>query len=1223
MMARQSMRRRMTPEQRLTWAGEHTPDSVKLAEALCITARVTTDLLRATRRIRFPTLETASEAEFWWGPLIAYRSLDVAFMIPEIAARLRRQTLAGRDLPHRQKLYASLRAPLQSVWPNREPLVRREDKIIEALHARDADDLDQEFRSILSAIAREDRPALCSWAVGLLERIPELAERSTARVLAALAYAKLHGGLPNQAQWAGTVLAPEEASFIASHLPSGTINVRWFDGQLLMPAEAAEGDARIEVSGAHDQELVIRAELPSEAEISLRKGAGGDATVLADGRRALSWSADGTLRLWDLEVGTALYTFKGHTDWVWGAMVLADDRRALSWSADGTLRLWDLDVGTALHTFEGHTGWIWGAMVLADDRRALSWSADGTLRLWDLDVGTALYTFEGHADGVWGATVLADDRRALSWSADGTLRLWALDVGTALYTFEGHTDSVRGATIVARGRLVLSWSEDGTLRLWDLDVGTALYTFEGHADGVRGAMVLADDRRALSWSADGTLRLWDLDVGTALYTFEGHADGVWGATVLADDRRALSWSADGTLRLWDLETGTELLVLSGHEGGVRVAEFSPDGSQLVSSGDDGTLRLWDVASGAELFVFRGHEDGVRVAGFSPDGSRLVSSGDDGTLRLWDMASGEELLVLRGQKDGGTAAGRSPEGTRTASDDGTVRVRPSAQATASADQPVNVPLPLRINLPDGASYSFHDRLAANRRLDALFNDSIILIERRDTGQGFLGMRVNADQLLATLDVRDTYRGAVRFTALGSDTIEQQDGVLSPTPKNDTVSVVRVPSDANFRIMERPERDELPSVLAARAGVDPDAVWWSFRVEHRPDDEDVRLHSLAVIPPEALRRCAGSPALNPRDGTVHGMLVVSGGEPICLTWPAIDSLLASAPRENARAVKQNMMKQVLTLTLGSSVDVQWRVGRMEPSVRLRSTTPLEFPGGCGINVSRVIHILGGKSLAIQTEGGITGHFFRGLVEHTGLRTRTIPIGESTQVSATIFDDSTGREYMITPPGPKLTEQEWQACYNAIFENPAQIVVANGSLPRGVPNDFYGRVAKRAKEAGMQVIVDASGMALVEAMKEGVYLVKPNLRELELLIGRKAPTPEKQEEICRQIIEEGQAEIVALTMGHDGALLVTEHETVYLTTPKVEVKSAAGAGDAFVGGMTFGLAYNLPLRDAFGLGVACGTATVLTAGSELCRREDVERLFLEICGHALNLPATHQAA
>jgi 6-phosphofructokinase 2 len=127
--------------------------------------------------------------------------------------------------------------------------------------------------------------------------------------------------------------------------------------------------------------------------------------------------------------------------------------------------------------------------------------------------------------------------------------------------------------------------------------------------------------------------------------------------------------------------------------------------------------------------------------------------------------------------------------------------------------------------------------------------------------------------------------------------------------------------------------------------------------------------------------------------------------------------------------------------------------------------------------------------------------------------------------------------------------------------------------------------------------------------VWLVKPSRRELEHLLGRKAQTPQDEEALAREVVERGRAEIVALTLGTSGAVLATREGTLRLPSPKVDTKSAVGAGDSFVGAMVWALAKGLPVEEAFAHGIAAGAATAMTTGTELCRRADVERLYGEV--------------
>jgi len=359
--------------------------------------------------------------------------------------------------------------------------------------------------------------------------------------------------------------------------------------------------------------------------VGLSGGVNG-AIELRDGR-LLSWSDDGTLRLWT-EEGEAIRVLEGHHAWVYGATEL-EDGRLLSWSLDGTLQLWTRD-GDVIRVLEGHREGVYGATEL-EDGRLLSWSHlwsnDMDLRLWTRD-GKALSVLQGHANWVNGGLELRDGR-LLSWSLDGTLRLWSRG-GKTIDVLEGHSGTVSGAIELRDGRL-LSWSEDRTLRLWTED-GEAIDVLEGHRRGTNGAIELRDGR-LLSWSEDRTLRLWTED-GEAIDVLEGHSGTVSGAIELRDGR-LLSWSEDRTLRLWT-EDGEAIDVLEGHSREVSGAIELRDG-RLLSWSRDHRLWLW-TEDGEVVGVLEGHSREVSGATELRDG-RLLSWSEDGTLRLW-IAVGE-------------------------------------------------------------------------------------------------------------------------------------------------------------------------------------------------------------------------------------------------------------------------------------------------------------------------------------------------------------------------------------------------------------------------------------------------------------------------------------------------------------------------------------------------------------------------------------------------------
>ena len=156
-----------------------------------------------------------------------------------------------------------------------------------------------------------------------------------------------------------------------------------------------------------------------------------------------------------------------------------------------------------------------------------------------------------------------------------------------------------------------------------------------------------------------------------------------------------------------------------------------------------------------------------------------------------------------------------------------------------------------------------------------------------------------------------------------------------------------------------------------------------------------------------------------------------------------------------------------------------------------------------------------------------------------------------------------------------------------------------------DFYARVAELAQRLGKRLVLDTSGAALKQA-GHGIHLLKPSLRELQDLVGREIGTPFEQECAAREVIEQGRSEIVVLSLGEEGALLVTAEECERFAAVPVEARSTVGAGDSMLAGIVLGLSRGLALREAVRFGLAAGAAALLGSGTELCRRSDVERLY-----------------
>jgi 6-phosphofructokinase 2 len=307
----------------------------------------------------------------------------------------------------------------------------------------------------------------------------------------------------------------------------------------------------------------------------------------------------------------------------------------------------------------------------------------------------------------------------------------------------------------------------------------------------------------------------------------------------------------------------------------------------------------------------------------------------------------------------------------------------------------------------------------------------------------------------------------------------------------------------------------------------------------------------------------------------------------------------------------MTNIITLTINPAIDVLTAVGRVAPMHKLRCTGARRDPGGGGINVARVLKRLGADVLALYPAGGVLGMLLRHLIDHESIPSSIIPIAEETREDVTVLEQSTGQQYRFILPGPRLSEQEWRSCLDAVtsFARHSRFVVASGSLAPGVPDDFYRRVAEAAKAAGGKIIVDGSGPPLRYALQAGVHLVKPSLREFKELTGRPLETESDRIAACRGLIDEGRAELVALTLGEQGALLVSRDRSWRAQALPIKPVSVVGAGDSFLGAMIWSLASGYAIDTAFRYAMAAGSAALLMPGTELCRREDVERLVDDV--------------
>ena len=246
-----------------------------------------------------------------------------------------------------------------------------------------------------------------------------------------------------------------------------------------------------------------------------------------------------------------------------------------------------------------------------------------------------------------------------------------------------------------------------------------------------------------------------------------------------------------------------------------------------------------------------------------------------------------------------------------------------------------------------------------------------------------------------------------------------------------------------------------------------------------------------------------------------------------------------------------------------------------------------------------------------GGPSGRVFQSLIEEQQIEYHPYQIEGWTRESFTVFDNSTTLQYRFVMPGPVVQASEWQGALVELSSvtQSAGYMVASGSLSPSLPADFYARVARIAGEAGTRLIVDTSGDALRETLGERVFMLKPNIVELEALMGQKFSEQSQIHEVATELIRTQKCEIFMVSLGAQGAFMASAEGGEFMRAPTVPILSKVGAGDSMVAGAVLALARGYSMRDAMYYGVAAGSAAVMTPGSELCRREDTEMLFAQM--------------
>lgn len=298
-------------------------------------------------------------------------------------------------------------------------------------------------------------------------------------------------------------------------------------------------------------------------------------------------------------------------------------------------------------------------------------------------------------------------------------------------------------------------------------------------------------------------------------------------------------------------------------------------------------------------------------------------------------------------------------------------------------------------------------------------------------------------------------------------------------------------------------------------------------------------------------------------------------------------------------------IYTITFNPSIDYIVRVDELNINRVNRSVSEVRFPGGKGINVSKVLNNLSVDTTALGYIAGYTGEYILNSLTDEGVKTDFIKVDGESRINVKL--NSKQDETEINGMGPVISDKELKLLIDKISKlNENDLLVLAGSVQKSVPSDIYKTLQEIASKNKVKVIVDTSGNQLLEAIKLKPFLIKPNNHEIEEIFGVKLKNEEEIIAYGKKLRELG-AQNVIISLAGDGAILITENGVYRGNVPKGELVNSVGAGDSLVGGFLASYSNDKDIISAFRYGIASGSASAFSL--ELCKLKDVERLVEEI--------------
>jgi 6-phosphofructokinase 2 len=300
-------------------------------------------------------------------------------------------------------------------------------------------------------------------------------------------------------------------------------------------------------------------------------------------------------------------------------------------------------------------------------------------------------------------------------------------------------------------------------------------------------------------------------------------------------------------------------------------------------------------------------------------------------------------------------------------------------------------------------------------------------------------------------------------------------------------------------------------------------------------------------------------------------------------------------------------VTTITLNPAIDKGIRVPYLVPEKKMRCPSMSIEAGGGGINVSKALQELNVSSRAVFFKAGFNGNLLERILKDKHIETLPLTVSGETRENIVVDELSTNKQYKFVMPGNPVAPGDLSLLMKYISElNDTTYLVCSGSLPPGVSPSCIKELAALTLSKNMKLVIDTSGEALKEALATGVYLLKPNLSELCFLVGKKYLEINEIADAAAHVMASGKAEVLVISMGPAGAMLVTKDFQKMINAPVVKKLSTVGAGDSMIAGIIAMLSEHQSIEKAVTFGIACGTAATINKGTQLFNKEDAYRFY-----------------